>query len=65
MGMMVIPISHGVTYKLPITAVNTAVFYRGNFTKKSPEKNDEEDPFLIYASQKRNFKLQTADDPTE
>ena len=26
-----------VTYKLPITAENTAVFYRGNFTEKSPD----------------------------
>ena len=27
-----------VNYKLPITAENTAVFYRGNFTEKSPAK---------------------------
>ena len=38
MGMVIPTIFLTVTYKLPITVENTAVFYRGNITDKSPGK---------------------------
>ena len=37
MGMEILFLT--LTYKLLITAENTAVFYRGNFNEKGPEKN--------------------------